>query len=355
MYDRWGVTPLYLASEAGDARLVAILLAMGADPTLCTSRETGCVPPLVVAATHGHVTCLQNLLAAHAPVDAPDLWGNTAILKACSSGHTACLELLLAHRADPTISNHSGATPILLATYLSDTRILHILVNSNKYNMLSSDVYCALCSAAARGHHNAVKVLLNSGCPANAPSPNPEMPDAMFCALSFCASDDREGLMSESGHSPLQDGGRCVDLLLKAGSQISTQCVELLPQLLAISDDRNISTVTQILISLPIGNIVKESVEYSALTQILLQAKDLETKEDSCKIITSIFQLGYKPDSELLKILQEESALEGYEVFNKVPSLFSISTRMVRSCMIPNIMVTIPDLPLPTSIKTAFL
>ncbi len=354
MYDRWGVTPLYLASETGDARLVAILLAMGADPSLCTSRETGCVPPLVAAATHGHVTCLQYLLAAHAPIDAPDLWGNTAILKACQSGHVACLQLLLEHRADPLISNHSGATPILLATYLSDTQILQVLLDSQKYDMLSSVVYSALCSSAARGHHKAVKVLLNSGCPANASSPNPEMPDALFCALSFCASDDRDDLMQESVAPSLQDGGKCICLLLNAGSQTSTQCVELLPQLLTASDDRHIRTVTQVLISLPFGNIIRDSIEYNALTQILLHTKDFLNKEDSNKIVNSIFKLGYKPNNELLSILQAEGVLEGF-IFKGVPSLFSFSTRKVRSCLTPNVLVASSELPLPTPLKKALL
>ena len=100
VYDQWGMTPLHLACEMGDDRLVVILLAMGAHVDLPTPDDQGCCTPLLFAATHGRTECVRVLLRAGAAVDAPDIWGNTPLYKAACYNHHGCVRLLLEHGAD---------------------------------------------------------------------------------------------------------------------------------------------------------------------------------------------------------------------------------------------------------------
>ena len=192
IHDKWGLTPLHIATEKGDARLVQILLGMGADPEFCSSIQSGWIPPILVAASHGHLESLDLLLEAGAPVDATDRWGNTAILKACSGTHFDCVSSLVRRDADPTIPNHWSATCLNTSAILGFSDILSTLLASGHFDVTSTDVQSALATAAAKAYHKCVEVLLNSGCPPNMKN-NGEVPEALFLALACCAGDEEEG------------------------------------------------------------------------------------------------------------------------------------------------------------------
>lgn len=83
--DGSGYTALHYAARAGNAKVVAMLLAAGADPNAVTC--SGGASPLHRAAYMGHEECVEMLLRHGADPLLKDLDGNTALQKAVGRGH----------------------------------------------------------------------------------------------------------------------------------------------------------------------------------------------------------------------------------------------------------------------------
>jgi len=158
-------TPLITAASYGDAELAAVLIAEGADREAVSGETSGGVPggtalrhaavfgmtgvaevlteagardlvhaaasgsldgwPLAelsggdrvaalrIAAEHGHLAVIDQLLAAGAPVDGLDRDGSTALHEAAYSGQVDTVRHLLARGADPALrDSRFGATPL---------------------------------------------------------------------------------------------------------------------------------------------------------------------------------------------------------------------------------------------------
>jgi ankyrin repeat protein len=133
---------LRAAVARGDARMVSLLAAHGADPKTQS--------PLATAACKGFVEVVEALLQLGAPVDGKDSTGasplynaalnghadvaalllrhgaavnlreaqsgDTALYAAASLGHLPTAVLLLRHGADPNIANKSGHRPVYAAS-----------------------------------------------------------------------------------------------------------------------------------------------------------------------------------------------------------------------------------------------
>ncbi|MFG3438861.1 ankyrin repeat domain-containing protein [Nonomuraea sp. NPDC047897] len=112
--DSYGSTALYRAAVQGDAGIVRMLLAAGADP----DRESGGDGeglPLCGAASWGHVEVVRALLDAGADPDrreAAGAGGVTALFWAASNGRLAVVTALLEGGADPDPVGHAGRTPL---------------------------------------------------------------------------------------------------------------------------------------------------------------------------------------------------------------------------------------------------
>ncbi|XP_045860235.1 ankyrin repeat domain-containing protein 66 [Meles meles] len=94
-------TPLHWAAIKGHMEVMLILLEHGARPCLVT--DVGWTAAHF-AAESGHVNVLKVLHGLHAPIDAPDFFGDTPKRIAQIYGQTACVAFL--EKAEPECQDH---------------------------------------------------------------------------------------------------------------------------------------------------------------------------------------------------------------------------------------------------------
>jgi ankyrin repeat protein len=126
--DRTGLQLLHAAAAGGDAALVSLLLAKGADPNALTGRSritwvteanfgrppppVPPTPPLLLAAAGGHEAVMKLLLAAGANPRFVAEDGTNVVLAAAQGGSAAALELALRIAPDANVVNAGGYTAL---------------------------------------------------------------------------------------------------------------------------------------------------------------------------------------------------------------------------------------------------
>ncbi|KAG4073918.1 hypothetical protein HA402_014123 [Bradysia odoriphaga] len=131
-----GQTALHRAAEAGHSDIVSILLAAGADPDKFTPARYDKLTPFMLAARQGHVNVLKTFLThGYMKVNAVDHKGRSALAHAIINGQAHVVSYLLRIGANNLNKDTSGNT------------LVHY--------------------AAAYGWYFCLKLLLESGCPAN--------------------------------------------------------------------------------------------------------------------------------------------------------------------------------------------
>ncbi|XP_039182333.1 ankyrin repeat domain-containing protein 66 [Crotalus tigris] len=102
-------TPLHWAAANGHSKMVKLLVAHGARLVLRT--EAGWTP-VHFAAESGRLSVLRTLHSLHAPMDAPDLYGDVPRRIAEIYGHKACVKFLeiaeIEHRAYCQMAKSKG-------------------------------------------------------------------------------------------------------------------------------------------------------------------------------------------------------------------------------------------------------
>jgi ankyrin repeat protein len=107
-----GHTALYLATRIHSRRLIAELLARGADPN---ERYEAGGTPLMQAVALDNPEAAGALLEHGAQVGAKAADGNTALHYACLLPSDRLARLLVAHGAQVNARNHANETPVRLA------------------------------------------------------------------------------------------------------------------------------------------------------------------------------------------------------------------------------------------------
>jgi ankyrin repeat protein len=120
-------TPFWIAARAGDAEMMRLLLANGADPTTATSRN---VTPLMVAAgvtrgtgdnpvpEHRALEAVKVCLTSGNDVNARNVNGETALHGAVyrgAQGSEGIIRALVDHGARVNVKNKEGWTPLTIA------------------------------------------------------------------------------------------------------------------------------------------------------------------------------------------------------------------------------------------------
>ncbi len=96
-------TPLYLASQKGNGRVIQALLKGGSDVKAGTTNGT---TPLMAAAASGDIDAVRTLLDAGADVNEADgVRAQTPIMYAAASNRAAVIELLASRGADLKVTN----------------------------------------------------------------------------------------------------------------------------------------------------------------------------------------------------------------------------------------------------------
>jgi ankyrin repeat protein len=192
--DKFGWSPLFIASHRGSDKIVDMLLRHGADvnsqsksrysPSFNVRKNGGSMissllrmndpiqrgsdsnlfSPLYVASAHGHLPVVKTLLYHGAKVDALDKHSFSPLYTACLHGHFDVAKILLQKGANMDAPYHSNRSPLHGAAWYGHTKIVKLLLDHGSVidpqNYQSSS---CLHSACERGHVEIVKMLLEHG------------------------------------------------------------------------------------------------------------------------------------------------------------------------------------------------
>ncbi|XP_062997912.1 ankyrin repeat and SOCS box protein 12 [Elgaria multicarinata webbii] len=170
---------LNLAVSQDNYQLLDELLCQERYKRFIDSRSGWGVPgtPLRLAASKGHVRCVEVLLAHGAEVDSLDVKAQTPLFIAVNNGHLDCVKALLEAGANPSGSIHNNCTPLLTAARDGDVDILQELlehgaevnVKARVPEWAANSVACSgpLYLSAVYGHLECFKTLLLYGADPN--------------------------------------------------------------------------------------------------------------------------------------------------------------------------------------------
>ncbi|TSL89878.1 Ribosomal protein S6 kinase alpha-3 [Bagarius yarrelli] len=158
-----------------DDKLLTNLLSQERYKRCINSRSGWGIPctPLKTAAAHGHLRCLECLLAHGAEVDSLDVKAQTPLFTAVNGQHLGCVSALLKAGADPNGSQYNNCSPVLNAAKDGNIDILKELlyygaetnVRAKLPDWASNSTTCRgpLYIAAIYGHLECFKLLLLYG------------------------------------------------------------------------------------------------------------------------------------------------------------------------------------------------
>ncbi|XP_070536563.1 ankyrin repeat and SOCS box protein 1-like [Ptychodera flava] len=92
-----------------------------------SKNRLGCTP-LRLAATKGHVNCIECLLNHGASVDIADMKAQTPLFMAVQNAHTECVKVLLEAGADPNGNSDHLCSPLYMAVMIGALECLQELV-----------------------------------------------------------------------------------------------------------------------------------------------------------------------------------------------------------------------------------
>ncbi|KAJ5712781.1 hypothetical protein N7493_009249 [Penicillium malachiteum] len=168
-------SPLSLAVEIDDSKLIHLLLDAGADVDLpITSGRFGSV--LVLAAFNGNFAVARLLLKAGADVNLVLYHGEfgNALMAALYAQNGKMVEYLLEYKADVNKilpSQSSSPTALIAASSMNRVDLLRILLHAGAHVNLQAEYHAihanALVSAARLGHVDIVEALIRAGAKVN--------------------------------------------------------------------------------------------------------------------------------------------------------------------------------------------
>ncbi|MCU0370019.1 MAG: ankyrin repeat domain-containing protein [Bacteroidales bacterium] len=168
------LTPLNLAAERSQVEIAALLLNMGADPTI-GDRENS--QPVHLAAISGCIPILDMLLKKGVDIDTRDINLMTPLLFAASRGQAEMIRHLVDLGADVKARNITGMTALHMATISGNADILALLVEKGaQVNSRNEEDITPLHSAASYGKTEAVKFLVEHGADVKAETRRGEQP-----------------------------------------------------------------------------------------------------------------------------------------------------------------------------------
>lgn len=166
-FDKFGLTPLMVATQKGNNKVFDLLLELGANPDIVESSGKTC---LMIASFHGNRYIAEKLREAGLEWDDCDRNGSTALHYAIDSASPSFVKWALEDGADIYKTDQtSGWTPLLrCAATNGNHEVAEILLEAgadpNKQDLSGKS---PLMMACLNGHLVLTKLLLDSGANIN--------------------------------------------------------------------------------------------------------------------------------------------------------------------------------------------
>ncbi|XP_035855484.1 uveal autoantigen with coiled-coil domains and ankyrin repeats protein [Sander lucioperca] len=156
-----GRSAFHLAATRGHLDCLNLILGHSVDVT--ASDATG-KSALHLASRNGHSLCVQKLLQHNSPVGNVDLQGRTALHDAVMAGCSSSVKLLCDSGASVNTTDFDGKTPLVLATQMCHPHICELLLERGAdITIRDKQNKTALILGCEYGCKDAVEVLLKSG------------------------------------------------------------------------------------------------------------------------------------------------------------------------------------------------
>ena len=124
-----GTSPLYAASEAGEAEVVKSLLEKGVP---VNSRAVNGSSALHVSSQNGHIEVTKLLLENGAQVDILDNEQWSPLMIACKSGQATIAQVLLENEADAFLRNNKGQTALEIAKEFNQVNVISLFAEPKR-------------------------------------------------------------------------------------------------------------------------------------------------------------------------------------------------------------------------------
>ncbi|XP_042716879.2 protein tyrosine phosphatase type IVA 3 isoform X4 [Chrysemys picta bellii] len=164
-----GLTPLHLSAQNGYNHLVKLLVEthLASIDAMTLTKRT----PLHLAALTGQLDVCTSLLSMSADVNATDIQGQTPLHLAAENDHSEVVQFFLKHKPElVTSANVEGSTCAHIAASKGSVAVIKELLKFNKVGATTArnktNNSTPLHLAAAGGHGEVVKVLLQTGASA---------------------------------------------------------------------------------------------------------------------------------------------------------------------------------------------
>lgn len=168
------LTPLNLAADRGQFEVAALLLKMGADPSVGDNENS---QPIHLAAISGSIPIVDLLLGKGVDIDTRDFNQMTPLLFATSRGKSDMARHLIERGADVKAKSITGLTALYMSTIYGDVEIMKLMVGKGaKVNTSTDEGFTPLHTAASYGRTDAMKFLIENGADINAVTQDGDQP-----------------------------------------------------------------------------------------------------------------------------------------------------------------------------------
>lgn len=226
------LTPLNLAASAGRTDVAAMLLDLGADPSIGDNENS---QPVHLAAVNGHIAVIDLLLAHGVDINSKDDNMMTPLLFAVSRGQEEMAKHLVEKGADIRLKTMTGVNVLQMAAIGGNLELVKFFAGKGlPLDSKTPQGHTALHSAASYGRTDIVKYLIEHGADIKAETEEGSQPlqwavgRNSYDAAAYLISKGAEVSHKDNdGFSALHDAAgrgtiRVVQLLLDNGADINS-------------------------------------------------------------------------------------------------------------------------------------
>lgn len=197
---RFGITPLWEACKRGHMAMAALLVEARAN--IEAKSTVGSTTPLIAAAAHGHVWCLEYLLKHRADPSAVSVEGRGATSEAAREGHCEVLELIVAKKGNIEERDEEGLTPLLQAARFGHLKAADLLVQHGaSVTDIDANGETLLHLAASSGNSKLAALALSKGINIEATT---KTGDTALIEAARAGQLDMVKFLVETGHANVQ-------------------------------------------------------------------------------------------------------------------------------------------------------